>query len=144
MSYAEKLTDPRWQRVRLKVLERDSFCCKLCSDEKTTLHVHHSYYDKNADPWDYPLDSLVTLCKDCHLITEWFKGQKANPLVASKIKDTNYFFVIAENKSIPDLSIYIIWINRTLEQPMMLFNIGKENFNALNNLLTFSEKLKNG
>ena len=65
-TYAEKLKDPRWQKMRLKVLERDEWECKICGSGDITLHVHHRYYKPNAEPWDYPLESLDTLCADCH------------------------------------------------------------------------------
>ncbi len=64
--YAEKLKHPKWQKMRLKILERDKWKCKLCGDTETTLHVHHKYYKKDNEPWDYPEDSLITLCEGCH------------------------------------------------------------------------------
>lgn len=30
------------------------------------LHVHHTYYQKGLLPWEYPDDSLITLCWTCH------------------------------------------------------------------------------
>ena len=68
MRYAEKFKDPRWQKKRLKILERDEFTCQICYDKETTLHVHHRYYIRGAEPWDYPDDALVTLCENCHEI----------------------------------------------------------------------------
>jgi len=65
-SYAEKLKDPRWQKKRLETMKRDDFTCLECQDTETTLNVHHLYYEKNKDPWDYPLSSLMTLCEECH------------------------------------------------------------------------------
>src|SRR6185369_556137 len=67
-SYYEKLKDPRWQKVRLEVLQRDSFTCVICSDDKSTLNVHHTYYLKGFNPWEYPSESLKTLCESCHKI----------------------------------------------------------------------------
>jgi hypothetical protein len=64
--YYEKLKDPRWQKKRLEVFQRDEFTCQSCLDGENTLTVHHRYYDKNVEPWDYPLKSLVTLCESCH------------------------------------------------------------------------------
>ena len=64
MSYQNKLTDPRWQKLRLKVMQRDEFCCAACGDDKNTLHVHHRTY--HPEPWLAPFDELVTLCKTCH------------------------------------------------------------------------------
>ncbi len=64
--YSEKLLDPRWQKKRLEILERDRFKCVLCSDGKSTIHVHHIRYENGLDPWDYSNDSLITLCEHCH------------------------------------------------------------------------------
>lgn len=66
MTYAEKLKDPRWQKKRLEVMQRDEFMCKYCYDNTTTLHVHHKYYVYGNDPWDYDSKHLITLCADCH------------------------------------------------------------------------------
>ncbi len=30
------------------------------------LVVHHRYYTKGSEPWDYPDHVLVTLCQACH------------------------------------------------------------------------------
>jgi len=64
MTYAEKLKDPRWQKKRLKVLNRDEFTCQCCGDSKSTLHVHHFLYEKN--PWDVEDHALITICEKCH------------------------------------------------------------------------------
>lgn len=65
MSYAEKLKDPRWQKKRLEILDRDEWTCKICKHKEITLHVHHKIYSK-GNPWDIDSDCLVTLCEDCH------------------------------------------------------------------------------
>ena len=64
-AYREKLMDPRWQKRRLQVLERDGWTCGVCGDTETTLHVHHRWYE-GGDPWDAPDEALVTMCKECH------------------------------------------------------------------------------
>ena len=66
MIYQEKLQDPRWQKKRLQVFERDEFTCRGCCDDEGSLHVHHLYYLPETEPWDYSLDALLTLCKPCH------------------------------------------------------------------------------
>lgn len=68
--YAQKLLDPRWQRLRLEILNRDGFACCHCGDTTATLHVHHTRYEFGKDPWDYPVESLVTYCEDCHSLAE--------------------------------------------------------------------------
>lgn len=63
--YSKKLKDPRWQRKRLEVLQRDGWTCQSCRSKTTTLHVHHKEY-RRGDPWDVPLTCLITLCEVCH------------------------------------------------------------------------------
>lgn len=64
MTYTEKLKDPRWQKKRLEILERDKFTCQLCGDKRSLLVVHHLIY--NNEPWDCPNNQLITICEDCH------------------------------------------------------------------------------
>jgi hypothetical protein len=64
-AYLQKLRDPRWQKKRLEVMQRDGFTCQSCFDSESTLHVHHRWYVA-GEPWDAPLDALVTLCEGCH------------------------------------------------------------------------------
>lgn len=64
VSYSHKLQNPKWQRKRLEVLQRDNFSCKICKENNSTLHVHHLKY--NGNPWESDLKELTTLCKDCH------------------------------------------------------------------------------
>jgi 5-methylcytosine-specific restriction endonuclease McrA len=66
MKYADKLKDPRWQRKRLEVFERDNFTCRACGDDFNTLNVHHLHYYAGCEPWDYGLGDLITLCENCH------------------------------------------------------------------------------
>lgn len=64
--YSNKLKNPRWQRFRLEVMQRDDFKCCWCGSGDRFLNVHHTKYFKNTDPWDYPLDLMQTLCEGCH------------------------------------------------------------------------------
>jgi hypothetical protein len=68
-TYRQKLLDPRWQRKRLEILNRDNWACRFCESNSKTLHVHHEQYEWGRDPWDYPNDLLTTLCVDCHEAT---------------------------------------------------------------------------
>jgi 5-methylcytosine-specific restriction endonuclease McrA len=66
MAYIDKLKDPRWQKKRLEIFQRDNFKCSWCKDSKNTLHVHHLKYQHGKEPWDYKDEYLVTLCSYCH------------------------------------------------------------------------------
>lgn len=65
-SYSELFKHPKWQRKRLEVLQSANFECESCGSGEVQLHVHHSYYEKNLAPWDYPDESLHCLCENCH------------------------------------------------------------------------------
>ena len=66
MSYSDLLKDPRWQRKRLEVMEREDFACELCGATDKTLNVHHERYERGRMPWDYPSEALHCLCEPCH------------------------------------------------------------------------------
>ncbi len=66
MNYKEYYKDPRWQKARLLILERDEFVCQCCYSTDKTLHVHHRVYVSGRKPWEYDEKFLVTLCEDCH------------------------------------------------------------------------------
>lgn len=76
-SYSEKLKDPRWQKKRLEIFERDDWKCRGCGDDSVTLNAHHLWYFHGSEPWDIQNNFLVTLCEKCHEIeTENAKHEK--------------------------------------------------------------------
>lgn len=66
MTYSEKLQMPQWQKRRLEILTLAEWKCQNCPSTQRSLHVHHRYYVRGRDPWDYPDDSLMALCDACH------------------------------------------------------------------------------
>lgn len=62
-AYRLKLKDVRWINLRLKVLQRDQFKCTYCFSPENT-QVHHLVYI--GEPWECPINFLVTLCDKCH------------------------------------------------------------------------------
>jgi hypothetical protein len=100
--YFEKLKDPRWQKKRLEILERDGFTCRICNDTKSTLHIHHIIYFKESEPWEYDDKYLITLCKTCHE-NESLKKREENKKLFNTIskaglssKETKYFNELIE------------------------------------------------
>lgn len=71
-NYSQKLRDPRWQKKRLEVFNRDLFTCTLCGDKESTLAVHHKEY--NGEPWEVSVDKLITVCEHCHQVVETEKS----------------------------------------------------------------------
>ena len=117
MTYVEKLKDPRWQRKRLEIMQRDDFACKHCLDKKTTLNVHHKYYEKDKSPWEYSDDCYITLCNNCHQEEHELKKYFIYEIgfILSKqdsLKCEIYFNIIEklpfmENDDVIDLSRYL-------------------------------------
>ncbi len=67
LTYADKLKDPRWQKKRLEIFQRDNWKCQICGEDKETLHIHHLAYFY-CEPWDYLEEHLITLCELCHAL----------------------------------------------------------------------------
>lgn len=65
ITYAEKLKDPRWQKKRLEIFQRDKFRCMECFSDTKSLQVHHIAY-KGKEPWETPNELLITYCHECH------------------------------------------------------------------------------
>lgn len=55
-----------WNRLRVKVLNRDGHECTNCgvSAQEETLHVHHK--TPISDGGSHSLSNLITLCHPCH------------------------------------------------------------------------------
>ena len=85
-TYSEKLKDPRWQKKRLEILNRDKFRCKRCYDETSTLNVHHLRYEYNKEPWEYDDECLTTLCDECHQYEHDHKEEFGKMLIAALYK----------------------------------------------------------
>jgi hypothetical protein len=68
--YKERLRDPRWQRRRLELLEKAEWACEECGATERTLEVHHTWYRKNALPWEHSDSELRVLCDQCHGVAE--------------------------------------------------------------------------
>ena len=82
--YSEKLKDPRWQKKRLEIFERDGWQCKVCGaglNDGITLNIHHTYYNFKLNPWEYPEKSLLTLCEDCHYGEQEVAREEKNSLI---------------------------------------------------------------
>ena len=52
--------------MRLEIMQRDNWTCACCRATDSTLNVHHRWYTRGSEPWEYPPEALVTLCEQCH------------------------------------------------------------------------------
>ena len=70
-AYELLLERPEWKAYRLAVLAERGKQCEWCGSNKN-LQVHHKFYLKYPDgkhilPWEYDINCLLVLCKDCHM-----------------------------------------------------------------------------
>lgn len=113
-TYSEKLRDPRWQKVRLEIMERDNWACQECFDTTTTLNVHHLMYEKGVEPWEYADIYLITLCENCHQKHHSYRpGIEQDIISCLKIQLKDLFIlkkfctVLQSNYYLPELTILI-------------------------------------
>lgn len=106
-NYSEKLKNPKWQKRRLEILQRDNFTCQICTDTETELQIHHKKY--TGEPHEAPEEDLVTMCKCCHK-AETYANKKGLNLISSFKKGNSYFGKLSDNSlylSNPDFEMLI-------------------------------------
>ena len=117
-TYSEKLKDPRWQRMRLKILERDSWKCRWCDEADNTLHVHHTYYERGKEPWDYPPESLLTLCENCHQF-EYESRKEAEDALLFTLRErgfsTEFVYELFDVARRADMGVSQFWLIRAID-----------------------------
>lgn len=79
--FQRKLRDPRWIRKKFSLFKNAQWKCQspgciaycipeelrsLDSLERFPLCVHHLYYERNLDPWNYPDSAFMVTCQKCH------------------------------------------------------------------------------
>lgn len=65
-NYKEELKSPEWQRKSCNHKYLDNYTCQICGRRDKVVHVHHHFYIEGRHIWEYPDETLVTLCEDCH------------------------------------------------------------------------------
>lgn len=63
--YADKLRDPRWIDKRDQIRRRAGQACEECG-KTGFVEVHHCYYVRGWEPWEYPDYLLKCVCRTCH------------------------------------------------------------------------------
>jgi hypothetical protein len=86
VTYPERLKDPRWQKLRLMILQSANWRCEDCGCGDKELQVHHCAYMTGKEPWDYPADLLMCVCPACH---QW-RQQREDALRVSIGKITRF------------------------------------------------------
>lgn len=139
--YSAKLKDPRWQKKRLEIFERDGWKCWRCNSDTSTLCVHHRYYESDKEPWEYNNEALVTLCEECHKEETEDRPReeqalvgalKRSPFLAGDINSLMYGIYRCQLTHLPDVvmdAISMAFSNKILQQFLLdkYFDLLKEN-----------------
>lgn len=112
-TYSEKLQDERWQKKRAEIIRRDNLSCVSCGACDTTLDVHHGYYEKDKEPWEYPNETLHTLCRKCHSNAENIRSQVYRELAnwqPTALK--SLLFYLYNSRDLKNVSEKLVWEDR--------------------------------
>lgn len=68
-------SDSRYVKWRSMVYERDNWTCQTCGKRGVELNAHHIKEWANYPELRYDLNNGVTLCVECHKLTNNYKGR---------------------------------------------------------------------
>jgi hypothetical protein len=123
-TYGEKLNDPRWQKKRLHIFERDNWACTMCGATDLTLHVHHEQYA--GEPWEVADEHLKTLCAACHSAVEvvnqaGFKTISIKLLERESTRDSQRFYaLLCRRPSTDKHTLVLFYFSDVIEHSVLL------------------------
>ena len=72
-----KRCSPEGKQWRSDIFQRDNWTCQTCGKRGCYLEAHHIKSWVNYLELRYELNNGVTLCKECHKLTNNYKGRNA-------------------------------------------------------------------
>jgi predicted restriction endonuclease len=70
------ISEPKYRKWRSDVFTRDNWTCRTCGEKGIYLEAHHIKSWSKFPELRYILDNGLTLCKECHKLTNNYKGKK--------------------------------------------------------------------
>lgn len=92
--YLDRINDPKWKMIRLKVYERDGYKCCICNKQVRgkSISCHHKI------PWrisnNNSLDNLITVCRSCHMKKDLQYRINEKSACAFTIVDDRYYYPV--------------------------------------------------
>lgn len=72
LTWQEKLRQHQWKTFRILLITKHGpFCddCKRPASMESNvkgLDAHHCWYEHGREPWEYPENAFLILCRKCH------------------------------------------------------------------------------
>lgn len=70
------VTNPEYKQWRSNVFQRDNWTCQTCGVRGIYLEAHHVFSWAKFPELRFCLENGVTLCRECHKLTDNYKGKK--------------------------------------------------------------------
>lgn len=116
MTYPEKLRDPRWQKKRLEIFQRDNWRCTKCGATERSLQIHHLFYLSDMEPWEYDQTSLVTLCDNCHAKEQTRPKYEEHLLQALRMKNFSAYEILGLSTAIHSNDMFCITLRQIIKR----------------------------
>lgn len=96
-----ELKNPKWQRMRLEIMDRDNWTCTKCYAKDKFLHVHHRLYIDGRKPWEYCISDLETVCESCHF--DIHRIQKLYSSAPLEVKFNMWYELIGDSPKVKNI-----------------------------------------
>lgn len=70
------ICEPKYKKWRSDVFQRDNWTCQTCGIRGIHMEAHHINSWAKFENLRYILDNGVTLCKECHQLTNNYRGKR--------------------------------------------------------------------
>lgn len=105
--YQKQLADPKWQRKRLEILQRDNFKCTLCDDDTVELHVHHKKYERGKKAHEYEDSNFTSVCAHCHQLLTYYKiDLDTSGMIAFRSSSEKMYLIFQKEEQRLNILIY--------------------------------------